>query len=122
MTQRRDQAQHDRLVGRAAGHLKSKGYSPVYADIHGMTQPVKIGDHIPDATAYSHGTVKFIVEVETADTIGGEHTASQWRTFAGAAGRNHATFVVVVPSGNGQAARTRLAQLGLSAQVWDVWA
>jgi hypothetical protein len=121
MADRRDQAQHDRLVGRAAGHLKSKGYSPVYADIYGMTQPAKIGDHIPDSTAYAGGSLKVIVEVETADTINGAHTASQWRTFAGDAARLKGTFIVVVPAGSGQAAKARLAQLGLSGQVWDVW-
>jgi hypothetical protein len=61
-----------------------------------------------------------IFEVETADTIGGEHTSDQWTLFGTYANEHNAEFWVVVPGGSASLARLRLDELGLRAQVWEV--
>lgn len=119
MAKRNSQSDHDRMVKAVADHLTNEGRSNVKADISGYAKPAVITwkgkehGHIPDATADG-----VVVEVETADSIDDDHTEDQWKLFGAFANVNHKNFVVVVPKGSDTAARRRLRDLNVTAEVW----
>lgn len=118
MALRQDQSLHDRMVQAAAEHF---GAIEVYADLSGYTRPEVLrwngqaSGHIPDVQ-----TSKYIIEVETADSIAGQHAEDQWKLFAAYARENGLEFWVGVPPGCSGAAKRRLQQLGLTGQVWEI--
>lgn len=113
----KSQTDHDTLVKRVVNHLEEKGYRNICADLAGYTRPELIEgtkqDHIPDVTADG-----VIVEVETADSVSSDHTASQFYLFADHAAKNGKEFWVVVPKGVDRAAKQRLDVLGINAEVY----
>ena len=123
MTKRRNPSEHDGMVKSVADHLASTGHRNIRADIAGFSKPDLIHwkgqstGHIPDVTSVNG--VQYLFEVETGDSIGDQHTADQWRLFSASARLNSKRFVVVVPKGFEQDARTRASQLGVS--LYDVW-
>ncbi|MEW6327866.1 MAG: hypothetical protein AB1487_09805 [Thermodesulfobacteriota bacterium] len=125
MAKRESQSQHDQIVRDVYDYLISKGYKNVKADLKGFPQPDLIywestGEgHIPDVTASWNGT-SAIFEAETGDSIFDQHTEDQWRLFAANAAQYGKTFMVVVPKGSEASAKSRLAQLGIQAEIWNV--
>jgi hypothetical protein len=114
--------EHQDLINMMARHFASQTYRNIRADIPGMVTPEVIRgtkqNHIPDLTADKNGT-GIILEAETASTISGEHTASQWSLFSDAAKKAGGEFHVVVPKGYRSSAERRLADLGLKAD--NIW-
>ena len=119
MAKRRSQSDHDRMVKAVADHLANEGCRNVMADVRRYDRPTKIvwkrsnRGHIPDLRADG-----IIVEVETADSIDDAHTSDQWTLFAAYAEEHDQVFVVVVPEGSSAAAKRRLRELGVTAEVW----
>lgn len=118
----KSQLDHDILVKRVVEHLKRQGYRNIRADLPGYPQPEMIEgtkqDHIPDLTADGVTADDVIVEVETADSITSDHSASQFYLFAAYANNSDMEFWVVVPEGVGAAADRCLSELGISAKVY----
>ena len=118
-----ESTEHAELITMMVAHFKGLGYSDIRADISGYTQPDQVGGHIPDLSCKKNDAARtrITLEAETCETIGDDHTASQWRAFASASGEFH----LVVPkscgteSGRSKAQR-RLRELGLSAD--EIWA
>jgi hypothetical protein len=123
MAKRRDQSKHDSMVKSVADHVSENGHTNVKADIEGYDRPELIywentkKGHIPDVTSTS-GT-QYIFEVETEDSIDDSHTEDQWKLFSANAQQDSKKFIVVVPKGYDQQARTRAKQLGVT--LHDVW-
>ena len=96
--------EHDRLVERLRVWLVSNFYSDIRVDLPGQPKPTKIvwtatqRGHEPDASAY-YLLKQRIFEVETADTIGDEHTHEQCELCGAYAQKNSAEFTMVVPTG-----------------------
>jgi hypothetical protein len=115
----KSQSEHDQIVQTVVNHLVHNGYRNICADLPGHTQPALVNgtkqDHIPDVTADG-----VIVEVETGDTIEGDHTTSQWSLFSDHAAKSGKTFWVVVPNGSVAAAQSRLNTLRLTGVVYGV--
>jgi len=124
MAKRISQTNHNKIVKTLAEHLIAQNCSNIRADIEGYPSPLKItwtatgNGHIPDVTT-ENGKPQ-IFEVETEDSIGDNHTEDQWKIFSAHANSNNGVFTVVVPIGCSQAAKTRLVQLNLKAEVWEV--
>ncbi|HEC99706.1 MAG TPA: hypothetical protein ENN18_04920 [Proteobacteria bacterium] len=125
MAKRESQSQHDQIVRDVYDYLISKGCKNVKADLKGLLQPDLIywestgKGHIPDMTASWNGTGA-IFEAETGDSVFDQHTEDQWRLFAANAAQYGKTFMVVIPKGSEASAKSRLAQLGIQAEVWTV--
>jgi hypothetical protein len=114
--------EHQDLINMMVRHFASQGYRNIRADVPGMVTPdVILGtkqNHVPDLTADKNGT-GIILEAETASTISGDHTASQWSLFSDAAKKAGGEFHVVVPRGYRSSAGQRLADLSLKAdEIW----
>lgn len=94
------QSNHDWMVLQVANAYSRQGHRDIradHADFPGVG-PAQIGDHIPDVTAIHplQGT-PVICEVETADSIGTDHTHSQLLTFRQAANRFGGALHVGLP-------------------------
>lgn len=119
------QSQHDQMVRDVYNHLISNGYENVRADLKDFPQPERLywestgKGHIPDVTANWNGS-SAIFEVETDDSIYDQHTEDQWNLFAANAQQHGKTFRVVVPKASEASAESRLAHLGIQADVWTV--
>ncbi|MBI5444170.1 MAG: hypothetical protein HY900_23535 [Deltaproteobacteria bacterium] len=124
MTQRKSQADHDRMIGEVVSFLREKGYGEIRADLPDFEHPEEIvwratgRGEVPDVTARS--TSFIVVEVETEDTIEDAHTTEQWRLFSEHAREVRGEFFVVVPKGFMAHAWRRLKLLGLEANVWEI--
>ena len=113
---------HQDLINMMARHFASQGYRNIRANIQGMVTPdVILGaeqNHMRDLTAEKNGA-RIILEAETAGTISGGHTVSQWSLFSATAKKAGSEFRVVVPRGYRSSAEQRLADLGLRAdEIW----
>lgn len=124
MAKRISQTNHNKIVKALAEHLIAHNCSNVRADIEGYLSPLKISwiatgnGHIPDVTT-GNGKPQ-IFEVETENSIVDNHTEDQWKLFSAHANNTNGVFTVVVPVGCSQAAKARLVQLNLKAEVWEV--
>lgn len=118
-------SEHDQLVEKLRARLVSNLFSDIKVDLPGHVKPERIvwtatkRGHEPDATAY-YLTKQHVYEVETADSIGDEHTHEQCELFAAYVRDRFAEFTVVVPNGCGFAARSQLLRWGLSAIVSEI--
>jgi hypothetical protein len=118
-------SEHDRLVDRLRSQLVANLYSDIKVDLPGHEKPTRIvwtatqRGHEPDASAY-YLMKQHIFEVETADSIGDEHTYEQCRLFAAYAQQHSAEFVLVVPVGCNAAAHYHLSNWGLRAPVLEI--
>jgi hypothetical protein len=123
MANRDDQTTHDSMVKYVANHVSRQGHSNIRADIAGYTTPDLIywgnsrHGHVPDVTSCDGS--KYIIEVETADSIADAHTVDQWRLFSSNAAQHAKKFIVVVPEGYHEQAWKRALQL--SVKLEDVW-
>ena len=118
-------SEHDRLVQKLGSWLVSNLFSDVKVDLPGHVKPDRIvwtdtqRGHEPDASAY-YALKQHIFEVETADSIGNEHTYEQCRLFAAYVHDRFAEFTLVVPSGSSSAAWSQLSRWRLSATVLEI--
>ena len=85
---------HDRVVRAIRSSLNQKDYD-VYIN-PGQEKNAGIGGHYPDVIMTEKGktTVKFIMEVEVADSVTQEEAERQWKKYAS---EINATFYLVVP-------------------------
>ncbi|OFW18283.1 MAG: hypothetical protein A3H97_24030 [Acidobacteria bacterium RIFCSPLOWO2_02_FULL_65_29] len=119
------ESEHDRLLEKLRARLVANLYSDIKVDLPGYVKPDRIvwtdtqRGHEPDATAY-YLMKQHVFEVETADSLGDEHTYEQCRLFAAYVRDKFAEFTLIVPSGSGFAARSQLHRWGLSATVLEI--
>lgn len=85
---------HDRVVKEIVNHLNQTKYD-IYTN-PGQEKNAGIGDNYPDVIMTEKGTktVKFILEVEIADSITQEEAERQWKKYAT---EINASFYIVVP-------------------------
>lgn len=111
--------QHNMMVLEVVKLLTQRNQASIRADLPGFARPETIegetGNHVPDVSATG-----LIVEVETADSISDQHTASQWKVFSDEAQQRGWKFWVVVPKGCRQEAEARCHELGIQAIVFEV--
>jgi hypothetical protein len=118
-------SEHDRLVEKLCTRLVSNLFSDIKVDLPGHVKPERIvwtdtqRGHEPDASAY-YGFKQHIFEVETADSIGDDHTREQCELFAAYARGHAAEFTLVVPVGCGAIAVTQLNLWGLDQAVLEI--
>lgn len=118
-------SEHDRLVERLRARLVSALFSDIKVDLPGYVKPERIvwtatqRGHEPDATAYFEGK-EYVFEVETADSIGDDHTYEQCRLFAAYVRNRLAEYALVVPTGSALDARLQLSRWGLTATVHEI--
>ena len=99
MAKRKSQSDHDKLVKKIADFFIEKKEPNVKADITGYPSPKEImwkgnpHGHIPDVTSNNEKQYKYIVEVETDDSINDSHTSDQWKLFSAFAKENSAKFI-----------------------------
>jgi len=109
-------AEHKALVQKTIAQLEQLKKKDIRAHAAGYDTPDEVQglleNFIPDVTAEG-----LIAEVETADTIDISHTTSQWRAFADHAAKNKLEFWVVVRKDSVSAAKKRLNELGIDAEV-----
>ena len=110
---------HDRVVREIGNVLNQRDY-----DIHinpGQEKNAGIGDNYPDVVMAVKGTrqVKFILEVETSDSVTKEEAEGQWRKYAN---EINATFYIVVPESSAFKAKQLCQQAGVNARfaTYDV--
>lgn len=118
-------SEHDRLVEKLRARLVSALFSDIKVDLPGYLKPERIvwtdtqRGHEPDATAY-YLAKQYVFEIETADSIGDDHTYEQCRLFAAYVRDRFAKFALVVPIGSALAARSQLSRWGLTATVHEI--
>lgn len=110
---------HDRVVREIRNVLNQRDY-----EIHinpGQEKNAGIGDNYPDVVMAIKGTrqVKFILEVETSDSVTKEEAEGQWRKYAN---EIRATFYIVVPESVAFKAKQLCQQAGVNARfaTYDV--
>ncbi len=114
---------HDQMVENLVSHLRSNGFRFIKAHLKGYDQPGSISwkkaksYHIPDAEAWK-GDVAYIFEIETADSLGGEHARSQRRLFSAYASERKKKFVLVVSESAKIKAERILENEGMKAELW----
>lgn len=118
-------SEHDRLLEKLRSRLVANFFLDIKVDLPGHVKPDRIvwtatqRGHEPDATAY-YLLKQYVFEVETADTLGDDHTYEQCRLFTAYVRDRFAEFVLVVPIGRGVAARFQLSYWGLRAAVLEI--
>ena len=118
-------SEHDRLVEKLRTRLVSNLFSDIKVDLPGYVKPDRIvwidtqRGHEPDATAY-YLAKQYVFEVETADSLGGDHTYEQCRLFAAYVRNRLAEFILVVPIGSALDARSQLSRWSLTATVHEI--
>ena len=85
---------HDRVVKEIVGHLNQQNYD-IYIN-PGLEKNAGIGENYPDVIMTEKGTktVKFILEVETSDSVTNDEALKQWKKYAT---EINASFYIVVP-------------------------
>ena len=104
---------HDRVIREIRYILNQKEY-----DIHlnpGQEKNAGIAGNYPDVIMTIKGTpnVKYILEVETADSITKEEAEGQWKKYAN---EIKATFYIVVPEAFAFRAKQLCQQAGVNAR------
>ena len=86
---------HDRVVREIVSHLNNKSFD-IYIN-PGQEKNAGIGDNYPDVVMTEKGrnTVKFILEVETEDSVTKDEAINQWKKYTS---EINATFYLVVPA------------------------
>ena len=95
MAQRNNnQGLHDRVINELPDVLNQRAYD-IYKN-PGQEKNVGIGENFPDIimTLKDQSTVKFILEVETEDSVTQDEAINQWKRYAD---EIDATFYIVVP-------------------------
>jgi hypothetical protein len=101
-----EQSVHDSLVRMMVNYYSTQGYSNIRADLESFARPEKFfwqgrqnETFIPDLTCQKNDAQKtqIILEAETCESIGLEHTRQQWQLFSATAIQYRKEFHVVVP-------------------------
>lgn len=110
---------HDRVIREIQKVLNQRDY-----DIHinpGQEKNAGIGDNYPDVVMAIKGSrqVRFILEIETSDSVTKEEAEGQWRKYAN---EIRATFYIVVPESAALKAKQLCQQAGVNARfaTYDV--
>lgn len=85
---------HDRVVREIVNHLNNEAFD-IYIN-PGQERNAGIGDNYPDVVMTEKGqnTVKFILEVETSESVTKDEAINQWKKYTS---EINATFYLVVP-------------------------
>lgn len=104
---------HDRVVREIRNVLNQRDFD-VYLN-PGQEKNAGIGDNFPDVimTVKGTSTVKFILEIETVDSVTKEEAETQWRKYSN---EIKATFYIVIPESISLKARQLCQQMGVNAR------
>ena len=104
---------HDKVVRDIVSHLNTKTYD-VYIN-PGQEKNAGIGDNYPDVilTERNGTTVKFIMEVETDESVSKEEALRQWKKYVS---EINATFYLVVPTLSLKKAKDLCQREGINAR------
>ena len=85
---------HDRVVREIVNHLNNEAFD-IYIN-PGQEKNAGIGDNYPEVVMTEKGgyTVKFILEVETSESVTKDEAINQWKKYTS---EINATFYLVVP-------------------------
>lgn len=75
------QRRHDVGVGNFARQVISAGWDTVWSDLPGNTKPPMINRFVPDIYAIHNNGQRYLVEIETADSINTQHALQQKSAF-----------------------------------------
>lgn len=104
---------HDKVVHDIVFHLNTDAYD-VYTN-PGQEKNAGIGNNYPDVilTEKNKTTVKFILEIETADSVSKEEAINQWKKYSA---EINATFYIVVPTSSLKKAKDLCQREGINAR------
>lgn len=104
---------HDKVVHDIVSHLNTETYD-VYIN-PGQEKNAGIGDNYPDVilTEKNGTTVKFIMEVETVESVSQEEAMQQWKKYVS---EINATFYLVVPISSLKKAKELCQREGINAR------
>jgi hypothetical protein len=104
---------HDRVIQAAINRLDSLNYD-IYTN-PGKIRRNAIGENYPDIILTKKGlrTVKFIIEVETADSVNISEATFQWKKYAT---EIKASFYILVPFDKKNLAINLCKKIGISAR------
>lgn len=104
---------HDKVVHDIVSHLNTETYD-VYIN-PGQEKNAGIGDNYPDVilTDKNSTTVKFIMEVETVESVSQEEALRQWKKYVT---EINATFYLVVPISSLKKAKELCQREGINAR------
>lgn len=104
---------HDRVVREIKNVLDQKNYDVILNP--GQEKNAGIVGNYPDVIMAIKGTrqVRFILEIETADSVTKEEAEGQWKKYAN---EIRATFYIVVPEGALARAKSFCQLVGINAR------
>lgn len=104
---------HDKVVHDIVSHLNTETYD-VYIN-PGQEKNAGIGDNYPDVilTEKNSTTVKFIMEVETVESVSQDEALRQWKKYVS---EINATFYLVVPVSSLKKAKELCQREGINAR------
>ena len=104
---------HDEVIRQIVGHLNHQDYD-IYTN-PGQQKNAGIGDNYPDVvmTIKNDTTVKFILEVEVAESVTENEASKQWKKYAN---EINASFYIVVPNGYVVRAKQYCVKFGINAR------
>lgn len=104
---------HDDIIYKIVNVLNTKDYD-IYTN-PGQEKNVGISHNYPDVimTEKNQNTVKFILEVETTESIKLSEAESQWKRYAN---EIKATFYIVVPESEANLAKMLCQKIGINAR------
>jgi hypothetical protein len=107
------QSLHDRVIDEVVKHLNKTDFD-IYTN-PGSIKNAKIGDNYPDVIMTDKGTktVKFIIEVETADTVNQNEAENQWLKYSR---EISATFYLMIPLNSKSNAQLLCNRFGMNVR------
>lgn len=104
---------HNQVIEETVQHLNSTDYD-IYTN-PGEAKNAGVNNNFPDIIMTEKGTntVKFIIEVETEDTINIEEATSQWGKYSR---EISATFYLLIPQKSKNYAQALCNQVGISVR------
>lgn len=104
---------HDKVVREIKKFLNQRDFD-IYLN-PGQEKNAGIGNNYPDVVMATKGTrqVKFILEIETTDSVTKEEAEGQWKKYAD---EINATFYIVVPESSAFKAKQLCQQAGVNAR------
>lgn len=104
---------HDRVI-KAAVQVLNKADYDIYTN-PGSTKNASINDNFPDIIMTEKGntTVKFIIEVETKETVNDREAEIQWKKYST---EIDATFYLLIPNESKNLAEVICRRLGINVR------
>lgn len=104
---------HDKVIQFASRNLDNNNYN-IYVNPN-IEQNAGIGLHYPDIilTEKGNNTVKFIIEVETADSVNIIEATNQWKKYST---EIKCSFYILVPYNSKNLAISLCKKIGISAR------